>query len=681
MATKSLNSDIGRGAPLAAWRGAPNAVAWGLAPTLAAACRRLRPTEITARGWLKAQLELSLQGLGGHLGEIEPDQMEKPYVSRDFDPAKGARGLVGWCAEMGAEFTLSQATMAYALGDETLLAKTEWRVHAAMALQEPDGYLGAYRSCDDRQEDYNAWGCHFFYEAMLLEYARTGDKAILDAVHRGLLWFAEKWAGDRKTDYAGPTILIPAANVYRLTGDARLRVFCEDYVAWLDQPGRLHGATLATFPLGTHEYHVAAVAARLTVPIALAAGLDRTDWLAAALKMLSAWRDGLGWQASYTPCADGEWTAAPSCVGESEYCDHIFCLELFQRLAALTGDSAWADAIERIVFNAAQGARAKDERTIGYMTSPNQWYATLRSSLQGPEPFYGAYAPNMNAACCPANSIRLYPLYILGAVMREGDDLRVSNYGPMAVKTEIGGAKVELDINTDYPFDGRVTLRVRANGWHGALRLRRPAWASGVTVTRNGENVAVTDDRVDAIITLPGPWGAEETVEVAFTWMPVVNAVRDRDFPADAPLKVVEWGALVFSQPVEERWTPVPRPAPTWGEDHSPPQPAGWPWFDVEPTHEPEPLALPNDLAPTAIRVERTADGDPLHPWQKPPVRLVVPMVRAEAAYPPESRGGPHTPVPAAGVVAPNPGAKPQDVALVPFGATTLRTTCFPTAK
>ncbi len=55
--------------------------------------------------------------MGGHLGEIEPDQMEKPYVTRDFDPAKGARGLVGWCAEMGGEYALSQTVLAYALGD------------------------------------------------------------------------------------------------------------------------------------------------------------------------------------------------------------------------------------------------------------------------------------------------------------------------------------------------------------------------------------------------------------------------------------------------------------------------------------------------------------------------------------------------------------------------------------
>ena len=639
----------------------------------------LRPGEITARGWLKAQLERSLRGLGGHLGEIEPDQMEKPYVSRDFDPANGARGLVDWCAEMGAEFPLGQATLAYALGDGALLEKAAWRVRAAMALQEPDGYLGAYRPGDDRQRDFNAWGCHIFYRAMLCEYARTGDASILDAVHRGLLWFAENWSGERKTDYAGPTILVPAAEVFRLTGDARLKAFCEDYAAWLDRPGHQNGATFTVFPLHTHAYHVAAIAARLQAPVALAAGIGRADCLDAALKMISAWRDGLGWQVSYTPCADGEWTAAPSCIGESEYCDHVYCLELFQRLSALTGDPAWADDIERLVFNAAQGARAKDERTIGYMTSPNQWFATRKSSRHGPEPFYNAYAPNMNAACCPANSIRVYPLYVMGAVMRDGDDLRVMNYGPMAVTTEVGGAGVSLEIDTEYPFDGRVVIRVRADDWRGALRLRRPAWAESVTLCRGG--AAIAAEERDGVLTIPGPWRrGGETVEIAFTWSPVVRAVRDRDFPAEAPLKAVEWGALVFSQHVEENWTPVPRVEPTWGENHAPPQPAEWPWFDVTPARAPEPLALPGGLAAGGIRVERAPDGDPLDPWRKPTVRLVVPMVRAEAAYPPGSADGPHTPAPVAGIVAPDPGAAPKPVALVPFGATTLRTTCFPTA-
>ena len=52
------------------------------------------------------------------------------------------------------------------------------RIRAAMALQEPDGYLGAYRPGDNRQEDFNAWGCHIFYNAMLLEILLWADNRI-----------------------------------------------------------------------------------------------------------------------------------------------------------------------------------------------------------------------------------------------------------------------------------------------------------------------------------------------------------------------------------------------------------------------------------------------------------------------------------------------------------------------
>lgn len=654
-----------------------------LAATLSAHCEvrqvlePLKPGEILARGWLKGQLELSLSGMGGHLGEIEPDQMDKPYVTRNFNPANGARGLVGWCAEMGGEYALGTAMLAYTLGDDALVAKAAGRIRAAMSLQEPDGYLGAYRPGDNRQEDFNAWGSHIFYNAMLLEYYRTGDTAILDAVHRGLLWFVKNWSGEKKTDYAGPTIIEPASVVYRLTGDKRLLDFCVEYAAWLDKPGRKNGATFTRFPLHRHAYHVAAIAARLKLPVALALAADRRDLLDAAVKMLSDHRDGLGWQATYSPCADGEWTAAPSCVGETEYCDHIYNIELFQWMALLTGETGYADAIERLVFNAAQGARGKDERTIGYMTSPNQWYATLASSRWGPEPFYGVYAPNVNAACCPANSIRLYPLYVMRAVLREGRDLRVMNYGPYVVRTAVDGADVSVESETDYPFDGRITLRVRADGWRGALRLRRPAWAESVEMTRNGKTYAVRDE--GGVLTVEGPWRkGSETVTVNFGWKPVVRAVRDRDFDKE-PLKTVEWGALVFAQPVEEAWTPVSRPKIGWGEDEAPPQPKEWPWFDVTCRNEPVPYALPQGLRAADIQVVRGKTG--ALPWQKPSVKLLVPMVRASAAYPPESRDGVHTPKPSQSVVAPDRGAEPERVELVPFGATCLRTTCFPTAE
>ena len=230
------------------------------------------------------------------------------------------------------------------------------------------------------------------------------------------------------------------------------------------------------------------------------------------------------------------------------------------------------------------------------------------------------------------------------------------------------------------------------------MRPSREGWKFGILHGRNKlrpsrcqhGRVATCCDRKDGdrIITISGPWNAdEEQITIDFSWNPVVRTIRDRDFAQD-PLKTVEWGALVFAQPVAEKWSRVERPKPGWGKDSAPPQPKDWPWLAINCEKEPIAYALPRDLKPTDIRVERT--GAAGLPWQKPPVKLVVPMLRASAAYPSTNRREPgvgskykgtHTPIPAAGLVEPDPGATREPVELVPFGATCLRTTCFSTAR
>ena len=53
----------------------------------------LKPGEIVARGWLKGQLELSLAGMGGHLGETEKivgdDVLARPVWKGGFSLPAG----------------------------------------------------------------------------------------------------------------------------------------------------------------------------------------------------------------------------------------------------------------------------------------------------------------------------------------------------------------------------------------------------------------------------------------------------------------------------------------------------------------------------------------------------------------------------------------------------------------
>ena len=635
---------------------------------------------IVARGWMRTMLERGRAGMGGHFGEFDPDQFEKPGRTKDYDarlPGSGWKENPGWCSEQSGQYRLGQIELAETLDDAGLRAKyRDWR-DAFLAGQESDGYLGTYRPQDDRKEDYNAWGAHFHYRSLLVDYSRTRDPRTLEALHRGLLWFAREWTGTNKTDYVGPTILWPAVEVYRLTGDERLRAFCEDYAAWLNanplwNPHRPHSArntgSFDDFSMELGAYHVVAFAVRAQLPGICWLANGNRAWRDASVKTLENHLARVGWQVTGVPVSDRERTSFPSCVGETEYCNCLCWMEYLQWLSRLTGDARYGDRIERMTFNAAMGARKKDERAVAYNTAPNQFRATRDSAAAACEKYYGVYCPCEHAACCTVQSIRLLPSYLLTSVMKtRRGDLAVNVYGPCRVTTP----EVTLESETDYPFDLTVRYRVTPakETWTRSLRLRKPSWATDVTVTRDG--AAVVPAETNGWLVLEGPWRVGE-VTVAFGAEPVVRAVRERDLVE--PTRAVEYGPLVFAQPMKETWTAVPQ------HRSSRPLPESWTWFDVTCAEKPVIYAMPLSTAfgKGTVRVKRTPNAD--YPWENPPVRLVVPLVRASAAYPVDPELQQHTPLPLANPVPADIGATPEDVEFVPVGATNLRLTCFPLA-
>ena len=630
----------------------------------------------TARGWLRRQLEVGRDGMGGHFDELEPDQVAKPFVTRDYDPSKGGgAGLVGWCAEIASEYWLGLQELAWTLGDDGLKAKFDAWMRAFLALREDDGYLGSYRPGDNRHDDFCTWGVRLAYRALLQRYEQTGERALLDAVHDGLLWFVRNWDGDKKTDYVGSTIIEQMVQVFLLTGDRRLLDWCEDYAGWLDRRGGANTFAKQTLEIGVN--HVGALATRTILPAILSLADGRADYLRASEDAIEEFGRDVGWQAHYGPGSDREHVSNPGCISESEYCDFVYYQETLLWLASITGKTGYADHVERIVFNAAQGARRKDDRAIAYQTSANQFVATMTSSRWGWHEYYEVYAPNVCAACCPANSVRVWPEYIRQAVLRDDSDgLYVQLYGPYRVEAETSsGARVVIESETGYPFGDAVSLRVSASGWKGRLLLRRPGWAKDFRVETSGAG-RVRELAGEGMVEVSGPWGADETVTVAFVREPVVRHVRDRDFGHEH-LRAIDYGPLVFVQPLKETWTPTKQSENSW------PTPPEWPWYDVTCAEQPPFYALTRDAAQgrARIRVKNVApsDGDAL-PWVSNPLRLEVPMVRSSSLYPGRVTGWKQNMLPLANPAMPDRGAEEEMVELVPYGATCLRVTCFPVA-
>ena len=97
--------------------------------------------------------------------------------------------------------------------------------------------------------------------------------------------------------------------------------------------------------------------------------------------------------------------------------------------------------------------------------------------------------PWFPTSCCPTNVARTLSSLEHYFTTSSADGLQVHQYAPMRVRTTVAGEPVELDVATEYPWDGTVEFEVRAAApaapW--TLSLRIPAWAAGAELAVNGQ--------------------------------------------------------------------------------------------------------------------------------------------------------------------------------------------------
>lgn len=282
----------------------------------------------------------------------------------------------------------------------------------------------------------------------------------------------------------------------------------------------------------------------------------------------------------------------------------------------------------------------------------------------------GVYAPNFNVACCPAQSVRIYPEYIRTMFLRDRDEnLFLPVYGPCAAKfVAKDGTQVAISEDTLYPFDETVTLRIKASKpWKRTLKLKLPGWCKNYRMTLNGTEAKPTD--ADGWLAMEGTW-QDDTLVVVFAMEPHVTAVNDVYFQKE-PLRAIECGPLLFALKYKETWTPVARTPIT-------PLPKEWSWFNATCDGEPGFFSLRlDDLTVGNLSITKKR-SESAYPWEDSPLKLVVPMVRSQKhVYPRNFNSHKCTMLPYGNPVTPDEGAKVENVELVPFGCTVLRMACF----
>jgi hypothetical protein len=160
----------------------------------------------------------------------------------------------------------------------------------------------------------------------------------------------------------------------------------------------------------------------------------------------------------------------------NETCAAIASFQWAWRLLLATGDAKYADHMERVLYNGFAGAVSAEGDRFFYV-----------NPLQRREDHFEKDDPGrrrvwFNCACCPPNIMRLLASLQYYLATTDDGTLYLHQY----TGSRLSGAGLDLEISTDYPWSGQVTVRVHAAPPDArGLALRIPAWSANTSVKIN----------------------------------------------------------------------------------------------------------------------------------------------------------------------------------------------------
>jgi DUF1680 family protein len=248
---------------------------------------------------------------------------------------------------------------------------------------------------------------------------------------------------------------------------------------------------------------------------------------------------GLG--ARYEGEAFGKDYELPGDRAYAESCAAIGSVMWCWRMLLITGDARYADLMETTLLNAV---------LPGWGAGGTDYF------YQNPLADDGAHRRQgwFGCACCPPNIARLIaqiPGYFYAVAPGTAT---VALYARGRADLQLpGGPDLAIDVDTDYPWQGRIVLTITPDtASRFSLRLRIPGWARGASIAVGGEPYPVPEPGafaeierewigptvVELDLPMPverieaHPWLTSSRGSIAVARGPVLYALEAADHPA-----------------------------------------------------------------------------------------------------------------------------------------------------
>ncbi|MEQ6899178.1 beta-L-arabinofuranosidase domain-containing protein [Microbacterium sp. KR10-403] len=462
---------------------------------------------ITGGFWAQRQ-QVNARGTLAHIGA----RLESEGWLPNFDLAAQGRLPEG---RRGREFADSEVykyleALAWELGrtgDAALEQRFRATIARVAAAQEPDGYLSTEFGRPGQRPRWSdlAWGhelyClgHLFQAAVARHRTAPGaDDGLVEIARRAADLVCATFGADGDQGVCGhPEVEVALVELGRAL----------DVPAYIDQAAlfverRGHGG-LGDIEWGRGYFQDDVPVRDATV---LRGHAVRANYLAAGAADVAAERgdaellDALrtqwettiarrtyltGGQGSHHQDeAFGEDWELPNDRAYSETCAGVGSIMFSWRMLLATADARYADLVERTLYNVVATSPSDDgcaffyanplhQRVPGAVPDPDETSARASSSLR---------APWFEVSCCPPNVARTLASLDAYVATATDDGIQLHQYAPCTIRTTLPtGAEIALDVQTDYPADGRVRIEIGADAEFD-LSLRVPAWAEGASV-------------------------------------------------------------------------------------------------------------------------------------------------------------------------------------------------------
>ncbi len=577
-----------------------------------------------------------------HAKLAEAGILESLKLPRPAPPLRIPRNSHGfttqifWDSDVGkwieaASYALSHRRVA------DIEAKIDAIVEDLARAQSPDGYLNCWyngREPDKRwtnlRDNHELYNAGHLLEGAIAYFRATGRRRFLDIMERYLDHVAAtlgRGPGQKRGYDGHQEIELALVKLYRLTGDRRRLDLAAYFIDergrqphYFDQEALARGDDPAAFWAGTYEYcqahrpvreqtkmvgHAVRAMYMATAMADLALELDDAA-LKAACEAL--WRDvttaqmyvtaGLGPKESnegFTEPYD-----LPNETAYAETCASVALIFWAQRMLHLDLDGAYADVMERALYNGALSGLSREGTTF--------FYANPLESRGQHRRWDWHICP-----CCTMNVARL--VASIGGYFLSSSDagLAVHLYGGFSAAPSIQGKRVTINETSDYPWSGAIRIAVDPEvPTTFELKLRIPGWARTATAAVNGQSVPVAPVRGYAAISRR--WSPGDVVALELP-MPPERLRAHPDVRMDVGRVALQRGPLIYCvEEVDNPGGPVQR------------------------------LTLPRDAAVSVERADALGGATVL----KAPARVLVPAEGGAlySAAPPATRAATLTAVP-----------------------------------